>query len=428
MMSQRAIVRHLTGGSGTLLAEALAQRLAVFGAFRPVIGAPTHIALEVEAAEAVVARAAEGVPKGPAFAEALAARLRRGGVAIDWRPAPPKAAVDLRRLAWERGCSSVDVMRADPSLVSEMEIGSWFAARWRARLARRLTHRSPRFAYRIGRTTPLGFAAAADAAFWAGVRSRATPNEWRRLTSSSYVLLLYHRFAGEGDPKQDAIDVDPRRFARQITALRLLGFHHLSPEELLAFHSDPNATLARRSFAVTVDDAFRDSHAPLAKIATRRPQLFVPTSEIGRSAFWAGGEDIMNWDEIRAIARLGVAVGPHARHHRPLTGLEPVALVEEVAGSGADLASAVPDAIPIFAYPHGRYDERVRSATVDAGYAAAYSTGKGRNGAGTDVYGLRRVSVHASDSLVALLWKAMTGESPPRLLGLRRSRKGARRR
>jgi peptidoglycan/xylan/chitin deacetylase (PgdA/CDA1 family) len=427
-MSERAIVRRLSGGSDTLLAEALAQRSAVFGALSPVIGAPIHIALEVEAEETVVARAAEGVPKGAAFAEALAARLRRAGVAVDWRPSPPQTSLDLRRLAWERGRSSVDVMRADPSLVSEMEIGSWFAARWRARLLRRFAHRSPRFAARMGRTTPLGLAAAADAAFWAGVRSRATPKEWTRLTGSSYVLLLYHRFGGDGDPKQEAIDVDPRQFARQIAALRLLDFHHLSPEELLAFHSDPNATLARRSFAITVDDAFRDSNRPLAKIATRRPQLFVPTSEIGGRAFWAGGEEIMTWDEVRAIARLGVAVGPHARHHQPLTGLESTVLVEEVAGSRADLASAVPGGIPIFAYPHGRYDERVRSATVDAGYAAAYSTGKGRNGAGTDVYGLRRVSVHASDSLVGVLWKALTGESPPRLLELRWRRKGARRR
>ncbi len=46
----------------------------------------------------------------------------------------------------------------------------------------------------------------------------------RRLDGRSYVVLVYHRFAGELKPGQERIDISPRRFARQLRALRLVGF------------------------------------------------------------------------------------------------------------------------------------------------------------------------------------------------------------
>ena len=55
----------------------------------------------------------------------------------------------------------------------------------------------------------LRWAAAADAAFWAGARSAATDDEWARLTRSSYVVLTYHRLAGDRIPHRD---IGSRRF------------------------------------------------------------------------------------------------------------------------------------------------------------------------------------------------------------------------
>jgi NADH dehydrogenase len=89
-------------------------------------------------------------------------------------------------------------MRADPTLLPELQIGGWFLARTRARLLRRLALRSgpvvgvlPKVG--IGRT--LSARVAADTVFWRGVRSQATDEEWRRLTTG-YAVVLYHRLAG----------------------------------------------------------------------------------------------------------------------------------------------------------------------------------------------------------------------------------------
>jgi peptidoglycan/xylan/chitin deacetylase (PgdA/CDA1 family) len=261
---------------------------------------------------------------------------------------------------------------------------------------------------------------AEDVAHWQGVRAAASDSEWRRLTSS-YVVLVYHRFAGERKPGQERIDLDPRRFRRQLRLLHLLGFRTLPLQELAAFHGGERNDLPRRRFAITVDDAMADAVEPLRRAAALAPQLFVPTAEVGRTAHWIDGEPVATWDEVRALAGAGVTIGSHTRHHRRLTQLGAAEREAELTGSLAELRENVPGAAAAVAYPNGDHDDAVCEAARKAGYALAYTTEKGRNDAGTDPFRLRRVSVHAADGALAVLWKVLTGEALPSLwLRLRR--------
>jgi peptidoglycan/xylan/chitin deacetylase (PgdA/CDA1 family) len=296
---------------------------------------------------------------------------------------------------------------------------SWCEAPWRTRLARRvpLLARAARLlAPRSQRWRSL----ADDLEHWRAVREGASREEWRRLTSS-YVVLVYHRFAGELKPGQERIDLDPRRFRRQLRLLRLLGFRALSLQEQLAFHSGERNQLPRRRFVITVDDAIGDAVEPLRQAADLAPQLFVPTAEVGSSAHWIDGEPVASWDEVRALAAAGVTIGSHTRHHRRLTRLGEVEREVELVASLAELRENVPGAAAVIAYPNGDHDDPVCEATREAGYVLAYTTEKGRNGAGTDPFRLRRVSVHGADGALAVLWKVLTGEALPNLwLRLRR--------
>ena len=235
----------------------------------------------------------------------------------------------------------------------------------------------------------------------------------RRLDGRSYVALVYHRFAGELKPGQERIDVSPRRFARQLRALRLLGFRPLDAGTILAFHAGEIAELPRRGVAITVDDAIADCVEPLRRHARWRPQLFVPTAEVGGSAHWIDGEPVASWEEIAALAAAGVGIGSHTRHHRRLATVGGEERVAELAGSLTDLRERLSSPTAILAYPNGDHDESVCRDAREAGYAAAFTTEKGRNDAGTDPFRLRRVSVHGADGALAVLWKAVTGEALP---------------
>jgi peptidoglycan/xylan/chitin deacetylase (PgdA/CDA1 family) len=172
--------------------------------------------------------------------------------------------------------------------------------------------------------------------------------------------------------------------------------------------------------AITVDDGVADSVAPLLDHAGWSPQLFVPTGELGGTADWIGGEPLAGWSDLEALAGAGVAIGSHLRHHARLSELDPAAREDEIAGSLADLRQRLEAPLEILAFPHGDHDEPACRAARDAGFRAAYTTEKGRNGAGTDVFRLRRVSVHGHDGIAAVLWKVLTGEAlPPLWLRLR---------
>lgn len=384
------------------------------GSFQPLVGPLRRAVAHVSGPPELIAEAEHGLPAGAARPEAVAVRLRRTGVELAW--GEPVSVGDRRALiahARERGASSVELLRADPSLVTELEAGAWFNAAWRARLLRRLVVRAR--AARLAARVPLGGLAlrtAIDGAFWSGVRHAAGQAEWRRLARSSYVVLCYHRLAGEMKPGQEAMDLPPRLFKRQLRMLRLLGFRPLEAAEMARFHSEPHAWLPRRRYVMTADDGFRDNLGPLS--AAGGAQLFVPTSEVGGSAWWMDGEPIAAWEELARLEREGVAIGSHSRTHVPLTELGDAELREGLSASRRELAERLERPLAMLAYPHGSHGTGVREAAIAAGFDGAYTTRNGRNGAGTDRYCLRRVEPKAHDGLAGFAWKVLTAELLPR--------------
>lgn len=379
--------------------------------FTTLVGPLPRIVAQVDGPAEVLDRYRAGLPAGPAAAEALAARLHAAQVPVSWgAPVEFRTPADL--LAWTRarGRAALELIRVDPALLAHCEIGSWYDASPRARAARRLLLRGPGMPPSGGSR---GHLAALDFAFWRGVRDVATAAEWQRLTGSAYVALMYHRLAGARVPGQERLDIAPADFARHLRVLRRLRFTVLSTEQVIAFHTGLSPALPRRSVVLTFDDGFLDCVQPLLIHAKVGAQLFVSTDELGGRAHWLAGEEVMTWDDLRKLAMAGVEIGSHAKHHNRLPAHSDGVLADELAGSLAALRDRLPCPAPVLAYPNGAHDRRVREAAIGAGYRAAYTTEKGRNGAGTDRWLLRRVSVHACDGRARLLWKALTGQAVP---------------
>jgi peptidoglycan/xylan/chitin deacetylase (PgdA/CDA1 family) len=385
-------------------------------------GLSPPIVARVSGDEAALRAAADGLPEGAATPEAVAARSRRAGAALSWgEPVPEDDQHARLAFCRARGASSVELLRADPALLPDLQLGSYFERRFTARSARRLL-------LAVGEHFTRSSSLAADAAFWSGVRSAATAAEWRRLTQSSYVVIYYHRVA-KRKLGQERLNVAPEVFERHMRWLRRLGLRPLTVEELVRFHTDPESTIPRRAVVLCADDAFRDAVAALRRQIDLSPIVFVPIDEVGRGASWtwAEGETIASWDEIEEFAASGGTVASHAQTHISLPQLDPDSLAAELGESLQVLRQHVPAAAPLLAYPHGEHNEAVREAAAAAGYDAAFTTEVGRNAAGTDRYRLRRVGPKDWDGAVAFVWMALTGASVPwpierwrrRLRGLR---------
>ncbi|MGZ4397181.1 MAG: glycosyltransferase [Gaiellaceae bacterium] len=414
--SAATVLHGIAGRPGSTLEALLDGEYRGSGDYlRPLIG-PFASAVTSVSAPFELIEAAGDIPVGEAGAEALAVLLRRQGVALErGNPELLETPRQLERLCLARGRSSLAMIRSDPSLGSEMQVGSWYQVGWKGRLLRRLLLRAPRLAslLRILVRRPAALQLAADVWFWVGVRREASRREWRRLTRSSYVSICYHRLAGELKEEEIELDVPPRHFEHQLRLLRVLGYRPLSQADLLAFHADASAVLPRRRFVVTADDGYLDAILCLEQNARALPIAFIPTAFVSGEQTQRRGTPIAGWELLARACSSGVAVGSHGVHHVSFVGLEKEELADELAGSRAELERMLGEPIRIFAYPYGNHDEAVREATIAAGYEAAFATTAGRNGAGTDRWCLHRISIQARNSLPAFLWKVVTGEPLP---------------
>lgn len=83
------------------------------------------------------------------------------------------------------------------------------------------------------------------------------------------------------------------------------------------------------------------------------------------------GGMMMNWEEVKQIHAAGYEVGPHSVSHPTLATIEDDAeLNYELQHAGGRLKEKTGIDSTVFSYPCGSYDERVKTQTKAAGYAA----------------------------------------------------------
>ncbi len=113
---------------------------------------------------------------------------------------------------------------------------------------------------------------------------------------------------------------------------------------------------------------------------------------------------VMNWDEVREMAKSGISFGSHSVTHKILTTVSDEELLQEVQGSWDALRGHLDRTVPVFCYPNGNWNEKIGSVVEVAGYEAAVTMEFGHEtGVPANRYGLKRINVHhaitCSDSL-----------------------------
>jgi peptidoglycan/xylan/chitin deacetylase (PgdA/CDA1 family) len=163
---------------------------------------------------------------------------------------------------------------------------------------------------------------------------------------------------------------------------------------------------------ITFDDGYSDNHQwALPGLAARGQTAtwFIPSATVAMGADWLDGGDrgrpLMDRHHLRELLAEGMEVGGHGRSHRPLAGMSPDELEQEVRGCRDDLEDLLGVAVASFAYPYGRYDATTRAAASGAGYRYACTTRPGWWGSERDLLQLRRVAVFGDDTPACLARK-----------------------
>jgi glycosyltransferase involved in cell wall biosynthesis/peptidoglycan/xylan/chitin deacetylase (PgdA/CDA1 family) len=253
---------------------------------------------------------------------------------------------------------------------------------------------------RSNRTLSRFFLGARATLYWAALRRLG----WYPL-SDRLLVLGYHAVQDwTDDPTLGRYAVPREMFLEHLEFLARRGFTFVTPDVAAAYITG-RAPLPRRAVLLTFDDCYADLASVARDILHPRgiPALaFAVTSVEAATNEWDrphGGppRGLLEPEELKQLASLGVEVGSHSRTHRSLVGLGEKERREETWGSANDIEALGLPRPRFFAHPYGEVDEEARTAVRDAGFIGAFGIGEAWIGGGSNAFELPRIIVHASD-------------------------------
>lgn len=102
----------------------------------------------------------------------------------------------------------------------------------------------------------------------------------------------------------------------------------------------------------------------------------------------------LDWQQVKMMARDGVAFGSHSVSHRILTGLSEPEIEHELARSRSKLEEVFAAPVQSVAYPNGNVDDRVAATAAAQGYQIGFTTRHGFVSATDAPLALNRVNIH----------------------------------
>jgi peptidoglycan/xylan/chitin deacetylase (PgdA/CDA1 family) len=210
--------------------------------------------------------------------------------------------------------------------------------------------------------------------------------------SQSPIILTYHSVS-EGD---SPLKVSPNLFADQMHWLRANA--RVAPLGEIVASLVEHKPLPDRTAVLTFDDGFQDfysSAAPVLRHFQFPATVFLPTVYCGRTNGWPGQPDwvkeepLMGWEQISELAQAGISFGAHSISHPDLTNISSDEAEREIAGSKAEIEERIGKPVEFFAYPYGRWNQKVR-AIVRRHYSGACATAAGVLRTDADPFALPR--------------------------------------
>lgn len=241
------------------------------------------------------------------------------------------------------------------------------------------------------------------------------PASGQRPARRPIAILSYHqttRPPSRGTPVRSLV-LPPRRFARQLWSLRLLGWRGLSMRDLEPYLSGEKSG---KVFGITLDDGYLNNYTealPVLREVGFTATAFIVTAQIGGSNVWdhakgAPPAPLMDAGQLRAWLAAGMDIGAHTRNHVNLCDCGAEAAREEIAGSKRELEQALGVEVRSFSYPYGEHRAEHVQMVREAGYAMGTTIVSSRARPEDDPACLPRISVHLHDRLPRLLAQVTT--------------------
>lgn len=215
--------------------------------------------------------------------------------------------------------------------------------------------------------------------------------------SRALPILTFHSIDSSGA----AISISPARFERLLRTLKRKGYRTLLFDEVLDWLTGKQV-LSSPAVVLTFDDGFENLYQeafPLLEELEYKATVFLTTGYCGKTNGWpsqTAGIPLMpmlNWEQIKEMARSVFDIQAHTQSHPILTKLPPALAGQEMAGSKAVIEERLGKQVRFFAYPYGRFDKRIYELAREQ-FAAACSTTLRYVDSASDRHMLERVDMY----------------------------------
>ncbi|WBY03350.1 polysaccharide deacetylase family protein [Ramlibacter tataouinensis] len=241
------------------------------------------------------------------------------------------------------------------------------------------------------------------------------PASGSRTARRPIAILSYHQTARpprRGTPVRSLV-LPPSRFARQLRALRLLGWRGMSMRDLGPYLQGEKTG---KVFGITLDDGYLNNYEealPVLRALGFTATAFIVSGQVGGSNVWdhpkgAPAVPLMGLLHLREWLAAGMEIGGHTRNHVNLCECDDDTAREEIAGCKRDLEQSLGVEVRSFSYPYGAHRGEHAQMVREAGYATATTIVSSRVRPEDDALRLPRISVHLQDKLPRLLAQVTT--------------------
>jgi len=207
------------------------------------------------------------------------------------------------------------------------------------------------------------------------------------------------------------------------------GFQGIRLRDLLDAW-DGNATLPAQPVVLTFDDGyanFLESGTPVLKDVGFTATIFSVAGYAGRTNDWPSQSHeiprlpLLNWSDLRNLARQGFEIGEHTMTHMPFPHLQPDDAQREIVASKQLLEDQLGRPVTTFAYPYGFSDPASHRLVVKE-YRAACGGQLGVAQSSADRHLLKRIEVYYFRALpIFRMLQTPWGSAYLRLRGLGRA-------
>jgi len=211
-------------------------------------------------------------------------------------------------------------------------------------------------------------------------------------------ILLYHNIDGRG-----VFSVKNETLRQHFTFLRDNNIRVISLSELVE-NLECAKSFDDEVIVITFDDGFYSMYSRLMPLAVEfhyPVTLFIYTDFI-----YTRAESCLTWDKLAILEENGIAIEGHTLSHCDLTAYSKrndytarKRLFDEIYLSKRLIELYMGKDVKYFAFPYGRYDERIIELSQYAGYRRVFSTDYGSNIVTRDNYCLRRHHIKNSYSM-----------------------------